>query len=51
MYIFLYIVQSELRECLAGREGHGASVFPVLSEGPPQLVASCDTQLDAEDLF
>jgi hypothetical protein len=30
---------------------HGASVFPVSSEGPPHSVASYDTQGDAEDLF
>jgi hypothetical protein len=30
---------------------HGASVFPVLSEGPPHLIVSCDSQGDAEDLF
>jgi hypothetical protein len=30
---------------------HGTSVFPVSSEGPPQLVASYDTQGDVEDLF
>jgi hypothetical protein len=30
---------------------HGALVFPVSSEGPPHLVASHDTQGDAEDLF
>jgi hypothetical protein len=30
---------------------HGASVFPVSSEGPPHLVASYDTQGDVEDLF
>jgi hypothetical protein len=30
---------------------HGASVFPVSSEGPPHSVASYDTQGDVEDLF
>jgi hypothetical protein len=30
---------------------HGASVFPVSSEGPPHLVASNDTQGDVENLF
>ena len=30
---------------------HGASVFPVSSEGPPLSVASYDTQGDVEDLF
>jgi hypothetical protein len=30
---------------------HGASVFPVSSEGPFHLFASYDTQGDAEDLF
>ena len=30
---------------------HGASVFPVSSEGPPHLVAFYDTQGVAEDLF
>jgi hypothetical protein len=30
---------------------HETSVFPVLSEGPPHLVASYDTQGDVEDLF
>jgi hypothetical protein len=30
---------------------HGAWVFPVSSEGPPQLVTSYDTQGDVEDLF
>jgi hypothetical protein len=30
---------------------HGASVFPVSSEGPPHLVASYDTRGDVEDLF
>ena len=30
---------------------HGASVFPVSSEGPPCLVASYDTQWDVEYLF
>jgi hypothetical protein len=30
---------------------HGTSVFPVLSEGPPHLVASYDTQAGVEDLF
>jgi hypothetical protein len=30
---------------------HGASVFPVSSEGPPHLVASYDTQGGVEDLF
>jgi hypothetical protein len=30
---------------------HGATVFPVSSEGPPQSVASYDTQRDEEDLF
>jgi hypothetical protein len=29
---------------------HGASIFPVSSEGPPYSVASCDTQGDVEDL-
>jgi hypothetical protein len=29
----------------------GASVFPVSSEGPPDLVASYETQGDVEDLF
>jgi hypothetical protein len=30
---------------------HRASVFFILSEGPPNTVASYDTQGDAEDLF
>jgi hypothetical protein len=30
---------------------HGISVFPVSSEGRPHLIASCDLQGDAEDLF
>jgi hypothetical protein len=30
---------------------HGASVFPVSSEGPPHSVASYDTWRDVEDLF
>jgi hypothetical protein len=30
---------------------HGASVFPVSSEGPAQSVASYDTHGDVEDLF
>jgi hypothetical protein len=30
---------------------HGASVFPVSSDGPPHSIASCDSQGDAEDLF
>jgi hypothetical protein len=30
---------------------HGASVFPVSSEGPPHSVASYDTQRDVKDLF
>jgi hypothetical protein len=30
---------------------HEASVFPVSSEGPPNLVASNDTRGDVEDLF
>jgi hypothetical protein len=30
---------------------HGASVFPVSSEGPPHSVAFYDTQGDVEDLF
>jgi hypothetical protein len=30
---------------------HGDLVFPVSSEGPPHLVASYNTQDDAEDLF
>jgi hypothetical protein len=30
---------------------HGASVYPVSSEGPPHSVASYDTQGDVEDLF
>jgi hypothetical protein len=30
---------------------HGASVFPVSSEGPPHSIASFDSQGDAEDLF
>jgi hypothetical protein len=30
---------------------HGSSVFPVSSEGSPQLIASYDTHGDAEDLF
>jgi hypothetical protein len=30
---------------------HGASVFPVSSAGPPHLIASYDSQGDAEDLF
>jgi hypothetical protein len=30
---------------------HGASVFPVSSEGPPHSVASYDTQGDVENLF
>jgi hypothetical protein len=30
---------------------HGTSVFPVSSEGPPQLVASYDMHGDTEDLF
>jgi hypothetical protein len=30
---------------------HGTSVFPVSSEGPPHLVATCDTRGDMEDLF
>jgi hypothetical protein len=30
---------------------HGASVFPVSSEGPPQSVASYDTHENTEDLF
>jgi hypothetical protein len=30
---------------------HGTSVFPVLSEGSPHLVASYDTRGDVEDLF
>jgi hypothetical protein len=30
---------------------HGASIFPVSSEGPPHLVAFYDTRGDAEDLF
>jgi hypothetical protein len=30
---------------------HGVSVFPVLSEGLPHLVASYDTQGGVEDLF
>ena len=30
---------------------HGASVFPVSSEGPPHLVAFYDTRGDVEDLF
>jgi hypothetical protein len=30
---------------------HGASVFPVSSEGPPHSVASYDTQGDVEDLL
>jgi hypothetical protein len=30
---------------------HGASVFPVSSEGPPHFVASYDTQGDVENLF
>ena len=30
---------------------HGASVFPVSSEGPPHSVASYDTRGDVEDLF
>jgi hypothetical protein len=30
---------------------HGASVFPVSSEGLPHLVASYDTQGGVEDLF
>jgi hypothetical protein len=29
---------------------HGASIFPVSSEGPPDSVASYDTQEDVEDL-
>jgi hypothetical protein len=30
---------------------HGASVFPVSSEGPPHLVASCDILGDVEGLY
>jgi hypothetical protein len=30
---------------------HGASVFPVSSEGPPNEVASYDTRGNVEDLF
>jgi hypothetical protein len=30
---------------------HGASVFPVSSEGPPHSVASYNTQGDVENLF
>jgi hypothetical protein len=30
---------------------HGSSVFPVLSDGPPHLVASYDTRGYVEDLF
>jgi hypothetical protein len=30
---------------------HGASVFPVSSEGPPHLVASYDTREGVENLF
>jgi hypothetical protein len=30
---------------------HGTSVFPVSSEGPPNSVASYDTQGDVENLF
>jgi hypothetical protein len=30
---------------------HGTSVLPVLSEGPSYIVASSDTQGDAEELF
>jgi hypothetical protein len=30
---------------------HGASDFPVSSEGPPHSVASYDTQVDVETLF
>jgi hypothetical protein len=30
---------------------HGASVFPVSSEGPPHLVAFYDTRGDVEDLL
>jgi hypothetical protein len=30
---------------------HGASIFPVSSEGPPHLIASYDSHGDEEDLF
>jgi hypothetical protein len=30
---------------------HGTLVFPVSCEGPPHLVASCDTGRDMENLF
>jgi hypothetical protein len=30
---------------------HRASVFPVSSKGPPHLIASYNSQGDAEDLF
>jgi hypothetical protein len=30
---------------------HGTSFFPISFEGPPQSVASYDTQGDVEDLF
>jgi hypothetical protein len=30
---------------------HGASVFPISSEGPPHSIASYDTQGDVENLF
>jgi hypothetical protein len=30
---------------------HGTSVFPILSEGPPHLVAFYDTRGDVEDIF
>jgi hypothetical protein len=39
----IFIVPDPLR--------HGASVFPVLSEGPPHLIASYDLQRGVKDLF
>jgi hypothetical protein len=51
---------AKFRPMLSAQEGifivphplrHGASVFPVSSEGPPQSVASYDKHGDVEDLF